>query len=220
VVDGASADGTLDILSKNRDIIDVLITEPDGGIYYAMNKGLSLSRGRYILYLNSDDYLEDGSIRVLLEYLETAGRPDNYVLIGATRLVGYNKTEIARLKLTDSSYDGRLKNNPFPHPSTVISKKLLDKCNGYNCDYKIAADYDLILRAIRFKPSMHVTDAIISNMRVGGASDEFGKLSTVISHQLELYKIQSNHVSKVKSIFYLMDRALRLAIKRIIQGKL
>ena len=217
VIDGGSTDGTLKILNDHSDIINTIISERDAGIYDAMNKGVRLARGRYILNLNSDDYLEAGSILIILNHLQKVGAPHNYIYTGATRLVDKNRNEVTRLMLSEMTYAGRYKNNPFPHPSTVISKDLIDKCNGYNCDYKIAADYDFFLKALLFNPKIHITSAIISNMRPGGASDEFRGLSAVISHQLELYKIQSKYISNYKAINFLIDRTIRLVIKKIIK---
>jgi glycosyltransferase involved in cell wall biosynthesis len=68
VIDGGSNDGTVSILQDHLDIIDVYISEKDNGIYDAMNKGLKFSCGRFVLNLNADDYLENNSIKIILNH--------------------------------------------------------------------------------------------------------------------------------------------------------
>jgi glycosyltransferase involved in cell wall biosynthesis len=217
VIDGGSNDGTVEILQDNLNIIDVFISEKDNGIYDAMNKGLQLSNGRFVLNLNSDDYLAENAISVVLCHLENLVKMEWCILTGITKIVNCDKSEVARLKLTHKSYANRFKYNPFPHPSTIISRDILSKCNGFNSAYRIASDYDMFLRASLLHPKIYFIDDVISNMRSGGISDESQKLSILITHQLELYKIQSSYISNIKSIYYLAARLSRVIVKKIIQ---
>jgi glycosyltransferase involved in cell wall biosynthesis len=216
VIDGGSTDDTVGVLNANADIIDKIVSEKDNGIYDAMNKGWQLARGRYVLNLNSDDYLANDALKIIFFHLEQSGKPENYILSGVTKIIDDNKLEIVRLKLTPKLYANRYKFNPFPHPSTIISRDILLKCNGYNNLYRIASDYDMFLRASILNPTLLIIDDPISVMRSGGISDENQKISVILSHQLELYKIQSKYISKFKSTLYLVSRLTRLLMKRII----
>lgn len=217
VIDGGSSDGTVSILQGYLDIIDVYISEKDNGIYDAMNKGLKFSCGRFVLNLNSDDYLEKDAIKIILNNLENLIEMDCCIVSGVTKVFNSKNSKIAQLKLTPELYAFRYKFNPFPHPSTLISRNILLKCDGYNGDYRIAADYDMFLRASLLNPSFYFIDSIISNMRSGGVSGENQKLSTLLLHQIELFRIQYKYISIIKSALYLFSRLFKLLIKKLIR---
>lgn len=217
VVDGGSTDGTIEIILEYLDTIDHWISEADEGIYDAMNKGVRLSHGRYLLFLNSDDYLHGGAIMRILDTLQIQGRPVNCILSGITRIVNANKTEVTRLTLNASRFGNRYKFNPFPHPSSIVSRDVFAETHGFNCEYEIAADYDFFLRALLLNPNIILIDAVISNMRMGGSSDEYGPFRQILRHQIELCKIQSQYVSPFFAAYYLISRLVKLTAKRSIK---
>ncbi len=90
VIDGNSTDSTKAIIEQNKDIIDQYISEPDQGIYDGMNKGAKLSSGKYILYINSDDYVNPNKLKTIIEVL----LKNNYDFIGCDVLISNLNGEI------------------------------------------------------------------------------------------------------------------------------
>ena len=215
VIDGGSTDGTHALLNRNVDIIDQLISESDAGIYEAMNKGFGLSRGMYIWFLNSDDWLADGALRFVISTLEKEGCPRNYLLTGVTQLVDYDGVEVGLLKLTPKSLAQLYKSNPFPHPSTIVSRDIMAKCRGFNCNYKVCADYDFFIRASLLKPTIVIANNFFSIMRTGGVSGVNARIGVLLLHQRELYTIQSHFRSRFFAIVCLIPRMVKLFIKRL-----
>ena len=130
LIDGGSTDGTLDIIRKYDDVIDYWVSEPDSGVYDAMNKGVGLSQGEYVLFLGSDDSLFD----VLHEAVDCFGNG-----IG---IVSYYGNVI--LSKDKRVYDGKfyplklfIKN--IPHQAIFYSKCVFDAYK-FNCKYKYVAD--------------------------------------------------------------------------------
>lgn len=142
VVDGASTDGSVDVIKKYSDRLTLWVSEPDSGIYNAMNKGTRMASGEYCLYLNSGDFLADNDV---LEKAFNYNFTEDIVSFG---LILFNdKKECLQLPPNDISLftftDGSL-----PHPSTFIKKRVLDKIGGYNETYKIVSDWCFFLDAL------------------------------------------------------------------------
>lgn len=139
VIDGASADGTLEQLQAASGLVDKLVSEPDTGIYNAMNKAVGLARGRYILFINGDDELLPEGFEAALATLETL---EAQILCTIT-LVGSAQNPTERLvgepwKLVFF--------NSVPHPSAFTPTALLRRF-PFREDLKIASDYDFFLRS-------------------------------------------------------------------------
>lgn len=143
VIDGASTDGSIDVVrSFSFGIPFKWISEPDGGIYHAMNKGLRLAEGDYCLFLNSGDVLYDP------EVIDTFVRADCQADIVAGKeyvpQLGRFFTPPSPGKLTyDYFYD-----NVLAHQSTFIRRRLLLEYGGYNEEYRIVSDWEFWLKAI------------------------------------------------------------------------
>jgi glycosyltransferase involved in cell wall biosynthesis len=173
IYDGASTDNTLQLISAfvgmdahNRGPTFVT-SEPDTGIYNAMNKGLAAAQGRYIAFLNADDWYEPDTLATAKQLL-TETRADN--LAGATRvhnLDGTSTIRPPRPELTHQTYPRAL---PTVHQSWFARTDLLRQAGGFNEHYNIAADYDLYLRIQTHHPTWTFTTKPLSNFTLGGAS--------------------------------------------------
>lgn len=147
IIDGASADGTLDFLKSydNRRHDIRILSKADTGIYEAMNRGIALARGRYVIFLNSDDYYyrQDG-LALSVKALEESGcsftfapiRPDGSRF--RHRLHRHPQRHLHRVFLFCT----------IPHPSMLFLRSELLEADGYDCSYRLAADYDMMLRLI------------------------------------------------------------------------
>lgn len=135
IIDGASNDGSIDVIKKYEKKISYWISEPDKGIYNAMNKGMQVATGEYCLFLNSGDKLLSANIlsEILNNYKFNAG------------IITCNLLKIGKKKSYVNAKDSVffadfIFSNPIPHPSTFIKRELIQK-HPYDESYKVAGDY-------------------------------------------------------------------------------
>ena len=166
VIDGASTDGSLDILHEYQGDITRLVSEPDNGIYDAMNKGIRLARGDYLLFLNAGDRLAGPDV---LYSVESA--PDVGIIYGDIEVVSDGLSKL--IKSPQELPRDFLLRKMMPHQSTFIKKELFDKYGSYKVSYKIAADYDFFVRMLYLHrvTSSHC-GAVISVFYTGGVSND------------------------------------------------
>ncbi|MBN0986871.1 glycosyltransferase family 2 protein [Amphritea pacifica] len=180
IVDGSSSDNTLDIL-KNYSSLKI-ISEPDSGIYDAMNKGVVMSSGDIITILNSDDfYLHDNVLSEALSLFDAD--PELEVVLGDVDFV--QGDDLARPVRSYRAGNFRPWMFRFglmpPHPAVFIRRSAYDRVGLYKLDYQIAADFDFLTRLLlvdgaKYK-SAHKTWV---RMRLGGVST-FGLKSNLVS---------------------------------------
>ncbi|WP_017256857.1 glycosyltransferase family 2 protein [Pedobacter arcticus] len=174
VIDGKSSDRTLEILKQNNSAIATLISEPDKGIYDALNKGIGLANGDIIGILHSDDFLAHNEVLALVNK-KFAENPNLDAVYGDLQYVNRqdpNKV-IRHWKSGEYHLNNFKKGWMPPHPALFIRKDCFNKFGAYNLAYKSAADYDLILRFL-FKNQIKVAyiPQVLVKMRVGGLSNK------------------------------------------------
>ncbi len=170
IIDGGSTDGTLKIIEKYEDKIAKVVSEPDKGIYDAMNKGVRASTGELIGILNSDDFY--ASETVLSEIAQAIG--DNDSIYADLVYVDRENTEkvVRYWKAGEYKEDCFFKGWMPPHPTFFLRKRLYDKYGDYNLKLKSAADYELMLRMLhKYRISVAYLPKVITKMRVGGQSN-------------------------------------------------
>lgn len=163
VIDGVSTDGTLDLIRAYSDVIDHTVSEPDTGIYNAMNKGVKLARGAYLLFINGDDELIAEGFPALMEGLESRLAE----IVSATTLVGSREMPSETLVARPHRLPFY---NSIPHPSTCVATPLMRRYGGFREDLRIASDYDLFLRAHIDRRSFASIPAVTALHHRGGAS--------------------------------------------------
>lgn len=166
IVDGASSDGTIDIINSWQNKIPlVLISEPDKGIYDAMNKGVKLAKGDWILFLNSDDcfYSKDSLSQIELELKDNVD-----IVYGATEFA-YDGFSVIRVPRPLPSF---WKKMPFNHQSSLSRRNLLLQ-HPFDLKYRLAADYEFFLYAYKNGYSFREIDKIISVFYSGGVSTKY-----------------------------------------------
>lgn len=162
VVDGASDDGTLDILRAAGDLIDKLISEPDSGIYNAMNKAVNLASGAYVLFINGDDELVEDGFQYLMSNLK-AGLSD---IVCATTVVC---DQISSKELLVAKPSRLLFYNSIPHPSSFVRRELLLH-RPFREDLLVASDYDFFLSEYLTRQKFKILTVVTALHRRGGAS--------------------------------------------------
>lgn len=166
IIDGGSNDGTIDIIKKNEAHIDRWMSEPDDGIAHAMNKGIDLATGDYILFLHSDDYLLNPKA-IEEASLLFKNKLDIYIFPVILKDNDTFKRSLARpLNFWTNFKMGSC------HQGQFCSKKLFEKLGVFDTDFKITMDYDFLLRAYRADASSLSINIPISVMRLTGISSQ------------------------------------------------
>ncbi len=173
VIDGASKDGTQAIIEKYQSRIAYYVSEPDKGIYDAMNKGVQAATGDVIGILNSDDFYADA--HVLSDVVKTFVAAKNCDAIYADLVyVDRDQTDkVVRYWRAGAYKPGRFRQGWMPpHPTFFVSKRCYDAFGLYNTALRSAADYELMLRFMhKHEIAVGYLDRVITKMRVGGESN-------------------------------------------------
>jgi glycosyltransferase involved in cell wall biosynthesis len=170
IIDGNSTDNTLEIVRKYESKISTIISEPDNGIYDAMNKGIRLAKGELIGMINADDWYEEYAVDAMVNaYLAQTNR-ESCIFYGMLRIWREEKEYCLRMYHHNFAYE-----QVIQHPTNFISKALYEKYGTYDLNLTICADYELQTR-LRLNGAQFVpVTKIISNFRKGGSSDRMTK---------------------------------------------
>lgn len=172
IVDGESTDGTIDIVNKYKEKISKISVGKDNGIYFALNKGISLATGDIIAFLHADDFYY--SNRVIENVVACIKKNNVQSVYGDLYYVDsvYTKKNIRYWKSDE------YKPNAFkfgwmpPHPSFFVKKEVYEKYGMFNTTLRSAADYEFMLRVLHCKNiSVAYLNEVLVKMRVGGKSN-------------------------------------------------
>lgn len=171
VIDGASTDGTLDIIDRYRPHLTTVVSEPDKGIYDAMNKGLDRATGDVVCFLNADDWYASSQVLAQVAHAMEAHRLD--ALMGD---VGFfragNSNRMVRRYRSDRFTPERLAWGWMPaHPALFMRREVMQRTGHFKTNYRIAGDYEYVVRAFHSHPLRyrHLPEVLV-NMQTGGAS--------------------------------------------------
>ncbi|MDY0907190.1 glycosyltransferase family 2 protein [Pedobacter sp. CFBP9032] len=212
IIDGQSTDGTLDLIHRYGHSISKVISEPDLGIYDAMNKGIQQCTGEVIGILNSDDVYADD--HVLSAVMHAFGEDQELdLLYGDLVYVKNNDLNQVVRKWTSKSYYPRFFEDGHvpPHPSLFIKKAVYDQVGLFNLEMRLAADYEFMLRLFKLHPyKSKYLNRLFVKMRLGGATN--ASIKNIINGNLEI--LRAWKINHLKAPFLLMPK--RIA-KRLIQ---
>lgn len=201
IIDGGSSDDSTLIIDSIAPHLHYSCSEPDGGIYQGMNKGVRHADGRYLLFLNSGDCLCEGVIAKILPYLE---RDAADIIYGNIRFCNPENGHKHVVKYPDTVTLNLLYESHLPHPGSFIRRELLEKI-PYNEDLRIIADWEFFVKAILINgcSTLHIP-LTVSNFYLGGISDSHKEISNreredvarrlfppVLREAAELSKVQS-----------------------------
>jgi glycosyltransferase involved in cell wall biosynthesis len=164
IIDGLSNDNTLEIIKNYQ--IDLCVSEKDNGIYDAMNKGISLAQGAYILFLNSDD-------EILPDFLKCANESlfDQDFL--STSINMCHDDIIRQWNIKPYNHGSFMWRMPIPHAGLIVKKSVLISLNSFDLTYKIAADFDFIAKLLSGDYKGVYNNRCLLNFHAGGASEKF-----------------------------------------------
>ena len=166
VIDGGSTDGTLDVLRRYDGAISYWMSEPDSGIYEAMNKGIAAVNDpeSYVIFSNAGDALYSNEA---LERVVEQSRGED-MLYGKMLLADDRISAVVgkRVALPDLAFQ------TLCHPATFVRRRVFDSVGLFDTKYSIAADYDHIVRCFLAPVSTRFVDVVVSRMRMGGTSED------------------------------------------------
>ena len=179
IIDGGSTDGTLDLVKQYADDIAYWVSEPDGGIYDAMNKGIAKATGEIVGLINADDWYEEDAIEKVLQAFE---KTEADVLHGGMFIVkekgeGFVKSVTEDLGILSK---GMLLN----HPTVFAKRSLYEQHGGFDTSYRIVADWEMMMRWKSQGVKFTALDETLANFRMGGVSSEHLKRSFEEKHRV------------------------------------
>ena len=210
VIDGGSSDGSLETINSYSSNIDCLISESDNGIYQAINKGLSRVTGDVVGLLHAGDLLYDNN--VISNVVGRFKQYDSDLIYGHSVVYTEDRKKIIRKNVSPEYKDNLMKYGWFPsHQSIYFKSSVFDQYGNYNENYKIAADYELLLRVLLVhKLKAKRLDMFLLKFHLGGASSK--NIMSVVESNYECFKAWKNNNLTIP--FYTLPLKI---IKKIIQ---
>jgi glycosyltransferase involved in cell wall biosynthesis len=167
IIDGGSTDGTLDIIKKHEEYITEWISEPDKGLYDAMNKGISKANGEIIGMINSDDWYELNTVELIVEAYRK--NPEKKIFHGDIFEILENGIKRIR-RFNPSKFKFLYYAMTYNHPTMFVHKDVY-KIHLYNNNLKSHSDYQFVLEAfLRDRSQFNYLSIPLSNFRLGGVS--------------------------------------------------
>lgn len=166
IIDGGSTDGTTNIIRKYEGYITYWISEMDNGIYDAMNKGITRATGEVVAFLNSDDWYEDTALEKVADYFE---KFHPMVLTGKINILRKGQWKEYKEDFDEIEENIRI-GMTYRHPATFVRRELFDRFGMFNTQYKIAADYEWMLRIYDGGVKVLRVDTVFTNFSLRGIS--------------------------------------------------
>ena len=186
VVDGCSTDETVNIIGQYKDRIDRFVSEPDRGIYDAMNRGIQLATGDIVGMLNSDDVFEDRCVLADIARPFEADPETEIVFGDVAQVRRKDLTKIVRYYRSSHFRRWKLRYGWMPpHPSTFVRKSVYDTYGHYRLRFQIAADYEMFVRwLLVHRLTFSHIDRVLVRMRRGGISTGGFRNSVLLNREI------------------------------------
>lgn len=211
IIDGASTDGTINIINEYKENISKVISEPDHGIYNAMNKGLDLATGEYVCFINSDDYYIDNKVlSPVLSIIKSVSRERRDVIYGDILLK--DNEEYLHKKAKHSKM---LFNMSLCHPAVFISRDIHYK---FNEDNKISSDYELLLSLFSRKKNFLYLSFPIAVMRLGGISEIY-RMQSILESNMARSRLYNKHIALPLNAYSIFRIFITRYIKKVFRVK-
>lgn len=200
VIDGGSKDNTLELINQYKEIIDYSVSEKDNGLYDAMNKGIEKATGDVIGFLNSDDlFCDDMAVEKVMNVFNENSKIDS--VYADIYYVDQNNTDkIVRKWITGKQKTFKKGWHPA-HPTLYIKKKVYNQYGGFNLKFKLASDFEIMLRFIeKYKISTIYLPEPLIKMRLGGETNK--SVENIFRQNKECIKAFKDNDLKVNSVLY------------------
>lgn len=175
IVDGGSTDNTIDIIKEYEPKFNGRLkynSEPDKGIYDAFNKGIEQAKGRYVWLVNSDDYIQEGVLDKLYEFVKEYKEGEEPIISAMMNCVAENGDILYSVGSSPEKVATAYRNNTMGtiHPATIVPKRIYEIVGLYDINYKIIGDIDWFKRAYKANMPIVFASCIVTNFMVGGVS--------------------------------------------------
>ena len=207
IIDGASKDGTMDVVNKYRDKIDVIISEPDKGRSDAFNKGIAHATGDYIVMMNAGDLLVDDALNKFARNYEPG-----YDVIKGNTIRWNEETGFKSIEHPVIEYPEIPFNFLVCHQSTYISRSAYERFGEYGIDYKIVMDFELMLRLSRHNAKFMKINENLAVFRMGGISQTSSKRRI---KEMKRAMLENEH-SKFNTYVFILYVRLRSLMRNIL----
>lgn len=189
VIDGASNDGSLEVINEYRDRISVIVSEPDHGMYEAINKGIRLATGDIVALVHSDDFLYDD--HVVSDVVKEFERSQADFLYADGLFVDADNTDrVVRNWIGGKYKRGKVKFGWLPlHPTCYIKRSVIELLGQYDETYKMAADTDFLIRYL-YEARLQVTylHRYVVRMRMGGMSTDRSRMKAMWKEDIAIMR--------------------------------
>ena len=186
IIDSASTDHTLSIVNEYSDIVTDIVSEKDNGIYYALNKGIAMSDGDIIGILNSDDFYVTNNVLDQVSDVFTINNDCDVVMANVDYVESNDLKNPLRNYKINKFYTWMFRFGIMPpHPAVFVKKSAYNRVGKFNTDFKIAADFDFLVRLLY----LHLAKFVVINqiwvrMRIGGISTASIKSNLIITQEI------------------------------------
>lgn len=208
IIDGGSTDGTVDIIAKAPSVTR-FVSEPDNGIYDAMNKGIAMASGDVVGILNSDDfYAIDNAVSQVAEAFKDQAVDACYADLIYVDQADTNK--VVRYWRSRPFIPGLFRWGWMPaHPTFFVRRKYFDEFGCYDLNYRLQSDFELTMRFLEVQRLHSVyLPVVLIKMRMGGATNQ--SLKNIIKGNIEAYRACKKNHLKVSPLFILFKMMSRL----------
>lgn len=209
IIDGGSTDGTLDVIDKYRDRFAYFVSEPDGGIYDAMNKGIRKATGDIIGLLNADDWYKPDAIKVVADAYKRTGAD---IIVGEAWVIDEKGRGHIR---GNSSFDELWRGISACHQSIFITRNTYERFGLYDTQYELCADHELLLRMYHNGVTVFMTDDILVNYSATGKSSRSSvklaeEAKAIMQQYLDKYPGKEREIFRLheESLVYVKARAV------------
>jgi glycosyltransferase involved in cell wall biosynthesis len=214
VIDGGSTDGSKQYIEEQSEHFDFWVSEPDKGIYNAMNKGIARASGEYLLFLNSGDHFFNDSVLQENHY-----KIANYDLIYCDLEV-IGKTETFIKKYPEKLSFSYFMKDTLPHPATFIKTALFDKVGYYEESFKIVSDWKFFIESVcKFNSSYKRIDVILSTFYLDGLSSDsqnkiliYEESEKVLKSEFQAYINDVNQFFELKTIVSNLRKSRKIKV--------
>lgn len=217
LVDGGSKDETIDMIKKYEPLFEGRMkwkSEPDTGIYNAMNKGIARASGDIIGIVNSDDWLEPNALSIVAELAEKEENKNDALYCGSV-FFHYANGEKQLFPSSRERFYAGIPHHSYNfgayHPATFVGKKVYETVGNFDENFKIEADTDFIYRCYKENKKFVFTDLPLSNMADGGASNDINLRKYYREKQ---YFIKKNNLHGVAALTTMLKFLVRIILKK------
>jgi len=210
IIDGGSTDGTLQVIRRFESSLALWLSEPDEGIYDAMNKGIRASRGGWLIFLNAGDTFIDNQSLQRLTHIAQNGEFD--LIYGDAMMVHIDGTE-ARMDMQDTL--PFLLRNMICHQSILYRRECFEQKGYFDTSYRIAADFEHLLRLKWSGAKITKLDAVISRYQLDGLSAKQENISKIWKERMKIYSGAKSMPLLVRCVFWLYAKIAYEFRKRV-----